>query len=250
MDNPVEILKKARKAKGLSQEAMAEKLGLSMRMYQRYEDGNFPKYKSENIRAIDKLLGTNLCDIIYDTNVPRESVIKEPNGNHYLNERLNNKNSDNPYLVPFVDLPALAGYVKAYDQIDYIHTLKRYPILPDVDPHGAIWRYFQIDGDSMEPEFRHGDVILTSQVPKEDWNQFSNLYSYVIVTDTNLWFKDVDRVGLDGKWILLSQNEAYDPFTVNIQEVKQLWVMRRHVKARAKKHRLYNLEEIRKQLKK
>jgi|GEM_PF-1646598 len=168
---------------------------------------------------------------------------------NYIEQRRDNKLIDEPFLVPFIDVPAQAGYVKAYDQVDYIKTLKRYPILPDVDPTGAVWRYFQVEGESMEPEFMKGDVILASQVNKEDWNDFKQYYTYVVVTDTQLWIKDVYRES-DKQWILLSQNEEFKPETIKVEEVKQLWVMRRHIKARAKKHKLYDIDAIRKQLKK
>jgi transcriptional regulator with XRE-family HTH domain len=70
LENPQQILKKAREAKGLTQEALAEKVGISHRMLQRYEEGKFPKYKGDGVRRIDDILGTNLCDIIYDKQVP------------------------------------------------------------------------------------------------------------------------------------------------------------------------------------
>lgn len=178
----------------------------------------------------------------------------------YLLKRLQIKNSEEPYLVPFVDIPAQAGYTKAYQHIDYIKTLKKFPILPDVDPHGAVWRYFQVDGDSMEnPDakmgeeegIRKGDTILTSQVPREDWNQFTNLYTYVVVTDSELWIKDVDREMLidENKWVLLSRNPSHEPFAVDVNDVKQLWVMRRHIRNRARKTRMYDLEQIKQKLK-
>ena len=62
---PKEILKKARMSKGYTQEAIADKVGLSHRMYQRYEEGKFPKYKSDQIKKIDQLLGTSLNTILY-----------------------------------------------------------------------------------------------------------------------------------------------------------------------------------------
>jgi phage repressor protein C with HTH and peptisase S24 domain len=166
----------------------------------------------------------------------------------FLEQRREIKASDEPYMVPFVDIPALAGYAKAYQQRDYIQTLKKYPILPDVDPTGAVWRYFQIDGDSMEPEFMSKDTILCSQVHFEDWQNISNYHTHVIVTDEALWIKDVYRKTPE-EWVLLSQNADYDPIPVKVKDVRQVWVMRRHIKGRAKKHRLYNIDEELKKIK-
>jgi phage repressor protein C with HTH and peptisase S24 domain len=166
----------------------------------------------------------------------------------YLDNRRVIKNSDEPYLVPYVDLPAQAGYTKAYQQIDFINTLKRYPILPDVDATGAIWRYFQVAGDSMEPEIMQNDILLCSQIPSEDWLELRPKHTHVIVTDENLWIKDVVVEKKQNELWLLSQNSAYEAFSIPISDVRQVWVMRRHVKNRAKKHRMYDMDEVRKQV--
>ena len=66
MDTPKDVLIKARKRMGLRQEDVAQRLGITLRMYQRYEEGRFPKYKSDNIKQIDSLLGIKIYELIYD----------------------------------------------------------------------------------------------------------------------------------------------------------------------------------------
>ena len=158
------------------------------------------------------------------------------------------KTQSNPYLVPFVDIPAQAGYTKAYSNIDYITTLKHYPILPDVDPAGASWRYFQVEGDSMEPEIRGGDTILASLVLKEDWPDVKDYYTHVVVTDEDLLIKDVLKEN-NKSWILLSQNSSVKPKRVKLEDIKQVWILRRHIRNRVNKSRMYDLKEIKNQLK-
>lgn len=63
---PKEILKKARVAKGYTQKTFADKIGITQRAYQRYEKGDFPKYKNDTIKDIDDILGTSLGEILYD----------------------------------------------------------------------------------------------------------------------------------------------------------------------------------------
>lgn len=77
MAKPEEILQKARKDRKLSQEAVADRLGISPRMYQRYEEGKFPKYKGDKIQQLDQILGTQIYDMIYDTDVPHETLKAE-----------------------------------------------------------------------------------------------------------------------------------------------------------------------------
>jgi phage repressor protein C with HTH and peptisase S24 domain len=222
-------LRKALKANDLTMETAADKMGIS-------------RGTLYNIIKKDDLDE----DIVQNVQDKLNIFLNEP-AVPYIQQRRENKNHDSPYLVPFVDIPAQAGYTKAYQQIDYIQTLKKYPILPDVDPVGAVWRYFQIEGDSMEPEIMGGDVILASQVIREDWQNLRDKYTHVVVTDEDLWIKDVHKLN-DDEWILLSQNEAYEPFKLNVADVRQVWVMRRHIKSRAKKHRMYDMEAIIKKL--
>jgi phage repressor protein C with HTH and peptisase S24 domain len=239
---PEEILKEKREAKGLTQTEMADKLGIGLRMYQKIEDGQFPKYKKNQVRQIDEILGTQLYDLIYEQDVPPVST------DSYIDRRRNLKNDESPYLVPYVDIPAQAGYRKAYSNIDYILTLKKYPILPDVDPTGLTWRYFQIAGDSMEPVLSDKDTVLASLVHPEDWMNITNYYTHVVVTHTDLLIKDVYKKSPE-EWILLSQNSAYEPRVIQIRDVRQLWVVRRHVKNRIQKNTMYDMDEILKNLK-
>jgi phage repressor protein C with HTH and peptisase S24 domain len=232
--------KELRENKGLTQQELADKAGIPRDRIAKWEQGKGAP-KMEDVLKLQKIFGKD-----YGEELPIP-MLEEPEP--FLVKRRNKKNSNEPYLVPFVDIPAQAGYAMAYQQRDYQETLKKYPILPDVDPTGAVWHYFQIEGDSMEPEFRAGDVILCSLVPKDDWTQFNDYHTYVIVTHDHLWIKDVFKDS-DSEWILLSQNEHHKPFKVQVKDVKQLWVMRRHVKARAKKHKLYDINAIRKDLKK
>ena len=229
-----EILKRQMDSKGLSTQQVADSLDISKRMVQFYLQGSkFPALK--NLRKLSSLLDFNMDELTENgelsvhsgiTSLPtaQEKSIRKP------------KIDSTPYLVPFVDIPAQAGYSKAYSNIDYIQTLKLYPILPDVDPTGAVWRYFQVAGDSMEDEIREGDTLLTSLVPQMDWMDIKDYHTHVIVTDEDLLIKDVLKDGKDSIILL------------KLEDVKQIWVMRRHIKSRAKKTRMYNLDDIKKEL--
>ncbi|MEO6610702.1 MAG: S24 family peptidase [Chitinophagaceae bacterium] len=147
--------------------------------------------------------------------------------NDYLVKRRAQKNSVQPFLAPLVPFKAQAGYVKAEDQSVFIDALEKYALPPGVNPQGAVWRWWEIEGTSMMPVFKSGQTILTSQVPFEDWAQIRNFYVYVIVTETRVLVKRLFAKSPD-QWVLISENEKeYPQKLLPVQEVKELWVFRR-----------------------
>lgn len=254
------ILKQLIKARGTVEEAAVALDVTRSTMYNYYAletiDPDFKKLLKEKLNIE---IGQNVSDENQNEKNKMDNMSVE--SETFLEKRRKKKNADNPYLVPFVDVPAQAGYKKAYDHIDYIQTLKHYPILPNVDPHGATWRYFQVEGDSMEnprksgdeivdPGLKDNDVILASLVIKDDWETFSNLYTYVVVTNDILTIKDVDREMFKEhkKWVLISRNPIYEPMLIDIKDVKQLWLFRRRVSNTLPKAYMYNLDAIKKKL--
>lgn len=84
---PEELLKIARGKKSLTQDDMAKKLGITVRQYNKYESGEFPKYKKEGIKKIDEILGTSVYALIYEDIVRVEEVDLEKEIG-LLNEKL------------------------------------------------------------------------------------------------------------------------------------------------------------------
>ena len=116
--------------------------------------------------------------------------------------------------------------------MDYVDTMEQYSLPPGVNPTGAIWRYFEVDGESMEPTLYSGDVILASMLPHEDWNDIRNYCVYVILTEDQLLVKRVYRKSA-AEWILISDNEASFPqLPIDITKIKQVWTFRRHIRSR------------------
>lgn len=145
-------------------------------------------------------------------------------------ERLAKKNSSGPYMVPLVPIAAQAGYAKNFYDMAYIEKLETYPILPGIDPHGAIWRYFQVKGKSMEETFREGQFLLASQIVKEDWRNIENFYVYVVVTNEGLMIKRLAKVKGKDYWAAISDNESeFEQFKIPVIDVKELWKYRRHI---------------------
>lgn len=249
---PEELLKEARESRGWTQADIADRMGISSRQYQNYEDGKFPKFKSDVVKNLDNLLGTNLYEIIYEKNVPREldeSRVNEEPGSYgyqnvdYLSKRRELKNQDIPKTVPLVPIKAQAGYIKSFDQQQFVESLEQFGFPPGVHPTGGEWRYFEVDGDSMQPSIYAGDFVLGSQVLRDDWENVHEKYVYILITESNIWIKRVyPQTPVD--WILISENENYPSERIKVTQVKELWVFRRHQRKVAPMTRKIDIEKI------
>jgi len=164
-----------------------------------------------------------------DISTIENNTLEEPEVD-YMVKRRSIKNEKQEFRVPLVTVKARAGYVNSYDNIDLLNSLDKYAIPPGVSYAGAIWRYFEVDGDSMEPTLTAGDHVLCSQVPTEDWDNIRNYYVYVLVTDTMVTIKRV-FVKDNGQWVLISDNETHTPQKLfDKKDLKELWVFRRLIK--------------------
>ncbi|RYZ25920.1 MAG: S24 family peptidase, partial [Chitinophagaceae bacterium] len=127
----------------------------------------------------------------------------------------------------------VGGYLWGYQHPDFMDALDQYSLPPGVNPIGAVWRYFEIDGDSMEPTLSPGDVVLATMVPHEDWNDIKNFCVYVILTSDQLMIKRLYKKSATN-WVMISDNEEVAPQKLlPVEEVKQLWLMRRHIRSKA-----------------
>jgi phage repressor protein C with HTH and peptisase S24 domain len=167
---------------------------------------------------------------------PRQTdwaVLEEDETKNYTSQRREKANSQSPFLVPFLPVKAQAGYVKAIDQEVYLDALEKYALPPGVSGHGAIWRYWEVEGDSMEPTFKQGDIVLTSFVHPMDWENLRNFYTYVIVTSDRVLIK---RIFCKNplEWVLISDNEdVYAQQLLPIEFIKEVWVYRKTWSTRA-----------------
>lgn len=150
----------------------------------------------------------------------------------YYEQRREIKEEKAPVQVPLVAQKAQAGYAKGYEHVDYLDALEKYSLPPGVNGTGAVWSYFEVDGDSMEPTFYSGDIVLASMLPHEDWNDLKNFGVYVILAGDHLVLKRIYRKSPD-MWVLISDNEEqYPQQLLSVHTIKQVWTFRRHIRSR------------------
>ncbi|MDB5250998.1 MAG: hypothetical protein JWP27_167, partial [Flaviaesturariibacter sp.] len=186
-------IKNIRQLYNLTQEEFALALGITRELVNKMEKGKCA------VSRATKLLLTQFLEERKSENVSHETVSevqilgpKRPRAvQPYFIERREQKKIPTVTTVPLVGIKAQAGYVKGYEHVDYIDSLERYSLPPGVNPTGAVWSYFEVDGESMEPTLYAGDIILASMLPHEDWTDVKNFCVYIILTDEQLLVKRI-----------------------------------------------------------
>ncbi len=227
----VQQLVEIRKRAGLSQAEFAAKIGYSREVVSKIENRKMPPSKWF-LKAVEKFRNQHFSSVS-GSDVIILNKISHGSGNvpSYQEQRRKQKSISENILVPLVGIKAQAGYLKGYEQTDFLETLDQYSLPPGVNPKGLEWSYFEVDGDSMEPNISSGDIILTSLLPQEDWNDVKAGIVYVILTDEQLLVKRVNRRG-PKEWMLLSDNPSYSPISLDLSKLKQVWTLRRHIRTK------------------
>ena len=137
---------------------------------------------------------------------------------------------DAPEVVylPVVPHSARAGTLGEYEQLFADDYSRRQPVLVTRQMHG---RYicFQIEGDSMEPTLRHGDVVMARHIDRDLYKD-SKLHLrswsvWIIVTRTDgILIKEIaDHDVKGGVLTLHSLNPLYEDLTVHLSDVIDIY---------------------------
>ena len=126
--------------------------------------------------------------------------------------------------ILYIPVAAHAGYTDQHHDPVYLQDLIHFS-LPDYKFQHGNYRCFDIVGDSMEPVLYAGDKVVCSPVDS------SNFYSairdnlvYIIVMNNDIVVKRVkNMIRTSGRLELISDNSFFDPYLVNIDEVKEVW---------------------------
>ncbi len=228
-------LKEIRQLHNLTQEEFAAALDITRELVNKMEKGKCGVSKGTSARikifqqSRQRENFSQEVEIIGSGGAAKEK--KSPFAPYHL-QRREQKMSPVHHQAPLIAQKAHAGYIKSYDQVDYIDSLQKFSLPPGVNPMGAVWSYFEVDGESMEPSLYSGDVLLASMLPVEDWDDIKDFNVYVILTTDNLLVKRIYRKNAQ-VWILLSDNEEAAPqVSIAIENIKQVWTFRRHIRSK------------------
>jgi phage repressor protein C with HTH and peptisase S24 domain len=129
---------------------------------------------------------------------------------------------------------ALASYSELFSDQHFIDELPKETIPEDLRSHGTV-RKFAVHGDSMEPAFYQGDSVYASYT--EITNRSQLIYKiqqkrvYVVNSVRGLFLKRVTYIDGDDHINLYSVNKAHPPFPMALDELRELWYVRRRYTA-------------------
>jgi transcriptional regulator with XRE-family HTH domain len=170
--------------------------------------------------AVDTLLRTDLSTLsesqLYQLEHGDDVFLRGGNL-RILASTVNNANEEN---IELVSEKARAGYASGFADPEYISELPVFN-LPFLSKEKK-YRTFQLNGDSMLPipdkAFVTGEFVL-------DWNGIVTGEACVVLTlDDGIVFKIVEnKIADEGKLILYSLNPIYEPFDVQVKDIREVW---------------------------
>lgn len=122
--------------------------------------------------------------------------------------------------ILMVNQKASAGYPHNVQDVEWYHQLPAFDIpLPEF--RNATYRGFQIEGDSMLPNYYPGEWVLGKAVA--DLDQASNNKVYVVVLYDSVLVKKLQKLPDPSKVLLISFNEEYLPVEVDVNDIQEIW---------------------------
>lgn len=128
--------------------------------------------------------------------------------------------------VKVVTSKARAGYSEAYYAEEYLADLPTILIESDKEYKGK-YLAFEVDGDSMEPEYYAGDIVICREVKRDLWQYKLHYkdYDFVIAHGTKgIMLKEIIEHNTEtGEIVCHSLNSTHADFTLNIGEIAFLY---------------------------
>jgi transcriptional regulator with XRE-family HTH domain len=215
-------IKYLRKNKGLTQDELADKIGVNRAMIGSYEEGRaIPKLQA--LQAMSHYFGITLDalvlnDMANNTESSDNAGIDVKGGSLRVVSTIVDR--DNNELITLVPIKATAGYLNGFADPDFVDALPRFSLPFQEIAKERTYRAFQISGDSMEP-IPSGAYIISEYL--QDWHDITDGKTYVLVTrDEGVVYKRV-YMHPSGELWLKSDNPQYETYSVHLNRLLEVW---------------------------
>lgn len=216
-------LREILKEKAISQQVVADALGINVTNIRRYDD--LSKRSLDEIVIISKVTGIDMSELI------GSSVdISVEKGNIYTPRQANEVSYGDLIImnVPLVSRYSYDDYLNNYLDDDYVNRLPKFPF----SKGGEQGRYiaFEMEGDSMIDDtdrYVEGAILLCREIPKSLWGQITQYmkkWDFVIVHKEGILIKRVvDHDVENHRLTLHSLNPLYSDRIVDLVDVRQIF---------------------------
>ncbi len=223
-------LKYLRRLRGWTQEEFANKLRIKRSLLGAYEEER-AEPRIDVLEVVCDMFKLTLDEIL------RKDL--SDNKQNYLAKRRALKMAGGRVDIPFVPVKAAAGYMTGYADPDFIDELNTFtlPMLA-----GGNYRAFEILGDSMMPT-PSGSVIVCEKVEAID--DLKNNLAYIVVSKNDgIVYKRVQKGPKQkAKLTLVSDNPAYQPYTVNSEDILEVW-QAQYIIAKASQQQRWDVDHL------
>jgi len=223
-----------RKKIRLTQQALAEKLGIKRSLIGAYEEGR-ANPKLDTLMKLSDFFGLSfehllLKDLTRLTDEDLEDLRTERKADiegrrlRVLPIVLDKDDNENVVLVPE---KAAAGYLDGYADPEYIEELYRFN-LPNLGK--GTYRAFEISGDSMLP-IKPGTIIVGEYI--QNWRDIKNDQTYIVVSQSEgiVYKRIINQISDSGEGSLLlkSDNPNYNPYELEVEDVLEIWKAKTYI---------------------
>jgi len=203
-------LKYLRKLRGWTQEEFAQKLRIKRSLLGAYEEERADP-RIDILEVVADMFKLTLDDLL------RKDI--SDTKTNYIAKRRAQKLANGRTDIPFVPIKAAAGYLAGYGDPEFIDELNTFT-LPMLT--GGDYRAFEIVGDSMMPT-PSGSVIVGERIQNLEDVKSNQTYIVVSKNDGIVYKRIMKNNKQKTKMTLVSDNPSYQPYSVNADDILEVW---------------------------
>lgn len=142
------------------------------------------------------------------------------------------KNYNSHLEVKLVTTKARAGFSESFYSDEYLNDMPTVLVEVDKEYRGN-YLAFEVNGDSMEPDYHTGDIVICREIKRELWRYKLHIkeWDFVIAHGTQgIMLKQIISHNVDTGEIVCHSvnNEMHADFTLNLREVAFLYNVVEH----------------------
>lgn len=227
-------IKKLREEKNMSKTALAAIAGLSGQGIADIEEGTSKDPRYQSLLKIAEHFQVNLNWLltgkgnISNATPPTHQIPTKHNGGVPAVVTVDSEGREN---VPLVPIRARAGYLRGYDDPEFLGTLPTYR-LPGIS--NGTFRMFEVEGHSMNPTLKSRDIVIAEWVEDPAHMRDERIYIIVTQSDGIVIKRCVNRIQKYGFILAKSDNankQEYPDFEIQPvykgeENIKEIWYAR------------------------